>query len=62
MHIGKKNINYEYSMNGDVFESVEAERILGSWYHMIWKHRFTKMITQVKHLSSEIRSMDSWRT
>jgi len=29
MHIGKKNIDYEYSMNGVVLESVEAERNLG---------------------------------
>jgi len=25
MHIGKKNIDYEYSLNGVVLESVEAE-------------------------------------
>jgi len=29
MHIGKKNVDYEYSMNGVVFESVEAEKDLG---------------------------------
>jgi len=29
MHIGKKNIDYEYSMNGVVLESVEAEKDLG---------------------------------
>jgi len=30
MHIGKNNIDYEYSMNGVVLESVEAEKDLGS--------------------------------
>jgi len=29
MHIAKKNIDYEYSMNGVVLESVEAENDLG---------------------------------
>jgi len=29
MHIGKKNIDYEFSMNGVVLESVEAEKDLG---------------------------------
>jgi len=38
MHIGKKNIDYEYSMNGVVLESAEAEKDLGSQYQMIWKH------------------------
>ena len=28
MHIGKKNIDYEYSMNGVVLEVVEAEKDL----------------------------------
>jgi len=35
MHIGK-NIDYEYSMNGVVLESVEAEMDIGIM--MIWKH------------------------
>jgi len=29
MHIGKKNIDYEFSMNGVVLESVEAEKDFG---------------------------------
>jgi len=29
MHNGKNNIDYEYSMNGVVLESVEAEKDLG---------------------------------
>jgi len=29
IHIGKKNIDYEYSMNGVGLESVEAEKDLG---------------------------------
>jgi len=29
MHIGKKNIGYEYSMNGVVLDVVETEKDLG---------------------------------